>query len=90
MTDDTNLPILLDGRGLDDGCNSSKKLPWLGGAFEGTEMALPFGVDEIALGGRGIGGWDLTRGGTPVNMLLLLGGGGRLDVGCTSGLGFVG
>lgn len=79
--------MLLDGRGLLDG-NSSKKALMLGEALSGGGKLLPVDTEDTALGGRGTGGPLSRDESAPVNMLLLLGGGGRAgatwasDFGC--------
>lgn len=77
---------LLDGRVLEEG-KSSKKLPTLGDALSEGGMELPVGGFARAPGRRGTGGCGSTGRGVPVNMLLLLGGGGRFKVGWASELG---
>ena len=67
--------MLLDGRDLLEG-NSSKKLPMLGEALSGGKPLLT-DTSDTALGRRGTRGLASRGGRAPVNMLLLLGGGGR-------------
>ena len=84
----TTLPILLDGRGFDDG-KSSKKPPVPGFAFNAEGGTRPTEVVDPGLGRLGMAGYGSWGGSAPEYMLVLLGGGGWLLGDWVSGLGRV-